>query len=204
MNGIRKRRLPPFQKLLRNNPTGHDRKRGGEIVHQGKAYPGEHKGIIAHHTFKKGQSLTSSNRVRRKHGAHAEHPSLPAGIIWDGQGRRMTPNHATMNGRRYRYYASQPDQERLELPIHRLPAGEIEKFVSSLLSHTTGASWDGPMPSREPVMQHIAKVTIHVDRIEILDLESEEPITVEASLIGCGNEARIDAPSQEWSEARRD
>ena len=36
----------------------------GEIVHQGKAQPGKHDGIIDRETFEKVCSLISSNRVR--------------------------------------------------------------------------------------------------------------------------------------------
>lgn len=176
----------------------------GEIVHQGKGYPGEHKGIIDRETFERVRSLMSSNRVHHKYRRHAAQPSLLAGIIWDGEGRRMTPDHASRKGMRYRYYASQPDKERPELPIHRLPAGEIEKLVSHQLAQKAEASWEGAIPSRELVLKHIAKVTVHADRIEILFADAEEPISIEAALISCGNEVRIDAPSSNWSEARRD
>ncbi len=175
----------------------------GEIVHQGKAYPGEHDGIIDRDTFEKVASRLSLNRVRRTLGMHAVQSSLLAGIIWDGEGRRMTPDHANKSGKRYRYYTSQQDKERLELPIHRLPAGEIERLVSRQLAQSTEASWDGPLPSRELVLHHIEKVTVHSDRIDILFVEAEEPVAIEASLISCGNEVRIDAPSQGWAEARR-
>ena len=176
----------------------------GDIVHQGKAYPGEHEGIIDRDRFEEVRSLMSSNRVRRKHGAHAEYASLLAGVIWDGEGRRMTPDHASKQGKRYHYYASQSDKERLELPIHRLPAGEIERLVSRQLSQFQEASWDGPFPSRELVLQHIEKVIVYADRIDILFFEAEKPVTIKASLIRCGGEVRIDAPSTDWPDARRD
>jgi hypothetical protein len=35
-------------------------------------------------------------------------PSLLAGLLYDGEGRRMTPSHAVKNGMRYRDYVSQP------------------------------------------------------------------------------------------------
>ena len=36
----------------------------------------------------------------------AKNPSLLAGIVFDGDGHRMTPSHAVKNGVRYRYYVS--------------------------------------------------------------------------------------------------
>ena len=35
-------------------------------------------------------------------------PSLLAGMVFDGDGNRMTPSHAVKNGTRYRYYVSRP------------------------------------------------------------------------------------------------
>ena len=41
----------------------------------------------------------------------------------------MSPNHANKNGARYRYHVSRKDKERLALPVHRVPAGDIENLV---------------------------------------------------------------------------
>ncbi len=116
----------------------------------------------------------------------------------------MTPDHASKWGKRYRYYASQKDKERLELPVHRIPAGEIERLVSHQLATKTEASWEGPSPSRELVLDYVEKVTVHSDRVEVFIAGTDEPVTIHASLIRCGGEVRIDAPSQDWIDARRD
>lgn len=176
----------------------------GEITHQDKSYPGEHKGIIDHETFEKVATRLSQNRVRRKYGEHAVQASLLAGIIWDGEGRRMTPDHASKNGQRYRYYASQKDKERPDLRIHRLPANEIEKLVIHQLATKTEASWEGPTPSRELVLEYVERVKVDSDRVDILFAGTNEPVTVEAVLVRCGGEVLIDAPGQDWAEARRD
>ncbi|RIV83152.1 recombinase family protein [Aurantiacibacter zhengii] len=176
----------------------------GEITHHGKSYPGEHDGIIDPETFEKVATRLSLNRVRRKYGEHAVQASVLAGIIWDGEGRRMTPDHASKKGQRYRYYASLKNKERPELRIHRLPASEIEKLVIHQLATKTEASWEGPIPSRELVLEYVEKVTVNSDRVDILFQGAAESITVEAPLIRCGGEVRIDAPGQDWAEARRD
>jgi site-specific DNA recombinase len=62
----------------------------------------------------------------------AEAPSLLAGLVFDSDGNRMTPTHATKRGKRYRYYvsasllASDRPQAHGEM---RVPAGDIEGLV---------------------------------------------------------------------------
>src|SRR5882757_2557557 len=61
-------------------------------------------------------------------------PSLLAGLLYDGQGHRMTPSHAVKNGMRYRYYVSQPliSKTRQAAPQGlRIAAAEIERIVLS-------------------------------------------------------------------------
>jgi hypothetical protein len=61
-------------------------------------------------------------------------PSLLAGLLYDGQGHRMTPSHAVKKGMRYRYYVSQPliCQAREAAPEGlRIAAAEIERIVLS-------------------------------------------------------------------------
>jgi site-specific DNA recombinase len=61
-------------------------------------------------------------------------PSLLAGMLFDGDGNRMTPSHAVKKGTRYRYYASGSliTKDRTEASAGlRIPAAEIEQLVSS-------------------------------------------------------------------------
>ena len=176
----------------------------GEITHRDKAYPGEHEGIIDAATFEQVNALLAGNRVIHRHAAHAGHPSLLAGILWDGDGRRMTPNHANKNGTRYRYYISSKDKERLSLPVHRLPAGDIENLVINQLRSHTDASWGTPSPTREVILQYIEKITVHLDRIIIHFFGIDEPVMVNASLVRCSGETRIATASADWPNARRD
>jgi len=54
-------------------------------------------------------------------------------MLFDGDGNRMTPTHATKEGKRYRYYISRPlitsDQIDGSAGL-RIPAGEIEQAVT--------------------------------------------------------------------------
>ncbi|MGE0775646.1 MAG: recombinase family protein, partial [Sphingomonadaceae bacterium] len=105
----------------------------GEITHKGVSYPGEHDALLAHDLFDQAQALLERNRVQRRHGGHAGDPSLLAGILWDALGRRMSPNHAAKQAKRYRYYASRTDDHDNSEPVWRVPAGDLEEIVISRL-----------------------------------------------------------------------
>jgi len=105
----------------------------GEIVHKDKSYPGQHDAIIDSDLWDKVQARLSANRVEHKTGGAAKHPSLLAGLLFDGLGHRMTPSHAKKKGKQYRYYVSRPltTNSRANAPGgRRIPAGEIERLVS--------------------------------------------------------------------------
>jgi hypothetical protein len=62
------------------------------------------------------QSRLAANAVERSTGDRAKNPSLLAGLLFDGDGNRMTPTHAVKKGRRYRYYISlRPNARTLHL-----------------------------------------------------------------------------------------
>jgi hypothetical protein len=57
-------------------------------------------------------------------------------MLFDGDGNRMTPTHATKKGTRYRYYVSKPlitNDQSDGSAGRRIPAGEIEQAVTSRL-----------------------------------------------------------------------
>jgi len=80
----------------------------GRIVHKKQHYPGEHEAIIDEPLWEEVQSKLAANAVERTTGERARSPSLLAGLLYDGEGHRMTPSHAVKNGMRYRYYVSHP------------------------------------------------------------------------------------------------
>lgn len=176
----------------------------GEVTHRGKYYPGEHDAIIDTDTFDRVGERLSGNQVKQKHAAHAEHPSLFAGIIWDSDGRRLTPNHANKRGVRYRYYISRKDKERLTLPVVRVPAGDIENLIIQQLIQHVGVSWDGPRPARELILATIRKVTIHRDRVDIDYIDRDEQVSIPATLVRCSGEKRISAAPENYLHPRPD
>jgi DNA invertase Pin-like site-specific DNA recombinase len=106
----------------------------GEIVHKERSYPGEHAAIIDQQLWEMVQARLAGNVAQRNAGGRAVQQSLLAGLLFDGDGNRMTPSHAVKKGTRYRYYVSRPliAKDRADRSTgRRAPAGEIEQLVAS-------------------------------------------------------------------------
>jgi site-specific DNA recombinase len=105
--------------------------RGG-VAHKDQVYPGQHEAIIEPELWQIVQDRLAANRCERALGVGAESPSLLAGLVFDSDGNRMTPTHATKRGRRYRYYVSASllasERPRANAGM-RVPAGDIEGLV---------------------------------------------------------------------------
>jgi len=101
----------------------------GEIVHKGACHAGEHDAIIDRMTWDAVQGQLRHNAVVRHRGTNAKAPSLLAGILFDEDGNRMAPSHASKAGRRYRYYISKPATGESSDAGWRLPASMIEDAV---------------------------------------------------------------------------
>jgi len=104
----------------------------GEIVHKGKAFPGEHAAIVDEDLWRRVQSRLEENRMERRERDKALEPSLLAGIVFDASSEPMTPTHAVKKGTRYRYYISRrlitgpkSDSSRGQ----RVPASNLETLV---------------------------------------------------------------------------
>jgi site-specific DNA recombinase len=106
----------------------------GEIVHKERSYPGEHTPIIDRELWDRVQARLTGNVAQRTAGGRTAQPSLLAGLLFDGDGNRMTPSHAVKKGTRYRYYVSCPlitkDHANGSAGL-RIPAAEIEQLVAS-------------------------------------------------------------------------
>ena len=103
----------------------------GEVAHKGDVYPGQHEAIVDAGLWQIVQDKLATNRRARSLAVGAEAPSLLSGLIFDGDGNRMTPTHANKRGRRYRYYisASLLDRGTGGPNTMRVPASEIEGLV---------------------------------------------------------------------------
>ena len=108
----------------------------GEIVHKGQAHPGEHTPIIDQPLWNAVQAQLAANTAERNSGTRMRQPSPLAGMLFDGDGNRITPTHATKQGTRYRYYVSQTlitSDQTEGSALLRLPAGQIEQAVTRRL-----------------------------------------------------------------------
>jgi site-specific DNA recombinase len=108
----------------------------GEIGHKGAIYAGDHEAIVDQALWDKVQTQFASNAAVRRSGKSSKEPSLLAGMLFDGEGNRMTPSHTLKSGKRYRYYISNNliaganrGREREPGEGVRIPAQEIEKYV---------------------------------------------------------------------------
>ena len=113
-------------KLL-NNRTYH-----GEVVHKGRAYPGEHEPIILPALWDRVHVILQESPRARANRNRRQSPALLRGIIFGTDGRAMSPTHTRRRGRLYRYYVSQTVLKAGEdnpAIVRRVPAGEIESAV---------------------------------------------------------------------------
>jgi DNA invertase Pin-like site-specific DNA recombinase len=105
----------------------------GDIVHKGQSYAGEHQPIIEPPVWDIVQAKLAANNSQRSTGERVRRPSLLAGLLFDGDGHRMSPSHAVKKGTRYHYYVSRPliTESRAEAAAGlRIPAAEIEQIVT--------------------------------------------------------------------------
>ena len=134
----------------------------GEIVHQGVAYPGEHKPIISAELWDAVQRMMAGNRVCRSGSSNVSDHSLLAGLLCDGEGRRMSPSHATKGSRRYRYYVTPASElSDADRPAWRVPAHDLEAAVvarirqmlsdRSMLANLVGTHQTGAETSRRAI-----------------------------------------------------
>lgn len=107
----------------------------GEVYYKGKAYKGQHEGII-------GLDLWNCVQRKLKENGHEvketkSQNNLLTGLICDSEGARYTPTFTNKKGKRYRYYISQNLLQYKDHPnglIARLPADEIDQIVVKIIS----------------------------------------------------------------------
>ena len=105
----------------------------GMIVHKGEAYPGEHAAIVGQDLWDEVQAKLAANASGTSRRLKSQQPSLLVGLVFDGEGRAMTPSHATKPGKRYRYYVTRSDQLDGD-PAWRVSAYDLEGLVCSRIT----------------------------------------------------------------------
>jgi len=79
----------------------------GEAVHKGTAYPGEHEAIVSQSLWDRVHGVMAEGARAKAGRARAQTPALLKGILFDAEGRAMSPSHTRKGQRLYRYYVSQ-------------------------------------------------------------------------------------------------
>jgi site-specific DNA recombinase len=105
----------------------------GQMVHKGEYFAGEHPAIIPADLWDAVQAKLRANASGTSRRLKSQQPSLLVGLVFDGEGRAMTPSHATKPGKRYRYYVTRPDQLD-DAPAWRVSAHDLERLVCERLS----------------------------------------------------------------------
>ena len=115
----------------------------GEIKHKGEIHAGDHQPIIDQALWDQAQAQLASNVAIRRSGKSSKDPSLLAGLLFDGEGNRMTPSHTVKKGVRYRYYVSRAvldgDRDKAGC-VSRVPAAELETLILQTLHQHAGLS----------------------------------------------------------------
>ena len=109
----------------------------GEVVHKGKAYPGEHEAIVSKGPWDRVQEALSENTRAKQTKARAKIISPLQGVIRCGHcDGAMGLTYTQRGPRRYTYYHCARDAKRAvsRCPLKRVPAGDIEKVVLEQLS----------------------------------------------------------------------
>jgi site-specific DNA recombinase len=168
----------------------------GQICHKGKAYPGEHAAVIDANLFEAVATKLEQNRIDTLHGTRADQPSLLTGLIWDGEGRRMSPSHACKATKRYRYYVSRQEPSDRKMPLWRVPAGDLEHLViaslRSLPEVADTVALDQPI-DRQWLQQTVTRIAVRSDRI-LVSLTNDklaEPLSIPAAVVRRGKETRL-------------
>ena len=102
----------------------------GEVVHNGKVYPGEHEAIVDRNLFEAVQAKLADRTNVPLARSGRRNVSLLAGMIRDEHGRPMSPAHTRNHGRRYRLLPTVP---MMTATLPRLPAGELDAAVKGAL-----------------------------------------------------------------------
>ena len=133
----------------------------GEVAHKGNVYPGQHEAIVSADLWQIVQDKLATNRRARTMGLGAEAPSLLSGLLFDGDGKRMTPTHANKRGRRYGYYISASLLGRRPSGPNamRIPAGEVEGLVLDRLRQL--------MTSRKDIAEALAPFALKARELDL-------------------------------------
>lgn len=155
----------------------------GEVHHDGKWYPAEHKPILDRETFNQVQDLLSQNRVTLQT-RRSSSGGLLCGKLYDDRDNRMSPSFTVKNGIRYRFYVSRALLRGRKMQagsVPRVPAQLIEGIVINAIREHLALDAQTPDDQfRSHVVDSIADVVVYPKKITIR-LQPENAGVIEIS-----------------------
>jgi hypothetical protein len=109
----------------------------GRVRHKEAVHPGQHEAIVEEPLWQAVQDRIAANRRTRSAQSTARAPSPLAGKLFDPEGAKMRPGHASTKGRCYRYYVSADLIQRgiaAGAKGWRIPAAELEAAVARAIA----------------------------------------------------------------------
>jgi DNA invertase Pin-like site-specific DNA recombinase len=162
----------------------------GKVHHRGELFDGEHRAIIDAAMWNGVQQQFATNRRQRLHGERARSPSLLAGLIFDADGRPMTPVFTTKSSRQHRYYVTRfaPGEDRRD--VWRVPAGDIDRAVlkctSKFLSQRAAETLDA---DDRAFTTDLARLSVPEQRKALLQAEVRVQLGSSEIIVSVGSEA---------------
>ena len=105
----------------------------GKVHHKGELFDGMHEAIIDQTLWDEVRSIFTANGADRKLGKKSSNPSLLTGLLFDPDGRPMTPVHGCSGPKRYRYYVTRFATGEDSRDPWRVPAGDLDGLASQLV-----------------------------------------------------------------------
>ena len=145
----------------------------GEVAYHGEVYPGEQEPILNRNLFETVQTRLTEGAVRHERPrSPAGSASLLMGILFDGDGNRMSPSHANKKGVRYRYYVSQAVLQSgtpQTGAITRASAPEVEELVLAAARRRPNDGPDGTneLTDRELLAAYVQRIVLCPQWIEV-------------------------------------
>lgn len=156
----------------------------GDVRHHTQNYPGEHEAILDQSVFDAVQTELAA-RLNRENRTPYKSKAALRGLLFDSNGIRMIPSHASKSGLRYCYYQSwvlnQGQKEKAGI-VARVPAQEIEKAVrdailerACVVNHEIHAE-----PAGDTWVKCIERIDVYADALTItLNNGTSLPATVQ-------------------------
>ncbi|MFC2950594.1 recombinase family protein [Marinicaulis aureus] len=139
----------------------------GKVRQGGSLYDGEHEAIVDEALWTSVQHMLDDARQLKRSKTNGKSNALLSGLLHDDAGNRMVPSHSRRGKTVYRYYVSTPLVRGSKKPVgavSRINASRVDGAVIAALEQAKLSSSDTDATT---LMQHVKKITVHRDELEI-------------------------------------